>query len=99
MQIEILERKENPLLDREEITFNLTYENASTPSRESVAAKLAALVNADKERTIISMIKGHFGQHQSSGKAHVYPTVELAKKVELDHIMVRNGHSKGDTKK
>ena len=47
MDIEIVERKDNPLLDREDISFKLSYDNAATPSREAVKAKLAALLNAD----------------------------------------------------
>ena len=90
MNIEIIERKENPLLDREEITFELHYDGESTPSRLSVQSKLAAIVNADAERTIIRKIKGKFGRQISIGQAYVYESIEIKNRVEADHIIKRN---------
>ena len=90
MNIEIIERKENKLLDREEIIFELQYEGEATPNRLAVQSKLAALVNADAERTIIRKIQGHFGKQASTGYAYVYPTVELMQRLESKHIIKRN---------
>ncbi len=90
MNIEILERKENPLLDREEITFELHYDGESTPARLAVQSKLAALLNADAERTIIRKIEGKFGRQVSTGHAYIYPSVEIRDKVEAAHIIKRN---------
>lgn len=89
MDIEIIERKENPLLDREEIKFEVTYDQA-TPSREVIKKKLAAMLNVDAEITILREIKGHFGKTVSSGFATVYPSYEIAQKVETKPILKRN---------
>ena len=56
MNIEVLERKENPLLKREEITFKIEHSGEQTPSRETVIAKLAAIINAEKQRTVLKEI-------------------------------------------
>ena len=91
MEITITERKENPVLKREEITFTIEHEGENTPSREVIASKLAAIVNADKDRTILKKIKTQFGKHEAIGKANLYPTKEDAFNIEPNHILKRNG--------
>jgi small subunit ribosomal protein S24e len=90
MEIKILERKENPLLDREEVDFSVEYTESATPSRLAIKTKLAAMLNADADQTIIRRIDGHFGRQVSHGIAYVYPDVETAKRIESKHIIKRN---------
>ena len=89
MEIEIIERKENKLLHREEVTFRITHTEAATPSRETVAAKLAAIVNSDKDKTILKKIEGEFGLNTSLGLANIYESTEYTD-IEPEHILKRN---------
>ncbi|MCE7736254.1 MAG: 30S ribosomal protein S24e [Candidatus Heimdallarchaeota archaeon] len=98
MEITIDERKENPLLKREEITFTITHEGENTPSREVVASKLAAMINADKDRTILKKISTQFGVHEAVGYANLYPSKEDALEIEAKHILIRNGLIEGESK-
>ena len=91
MEITITERKENPVLKREELTFTIEHEGENTPSREVIASKLAAIVNADKDRTILKKIRTQFGKHEAIGMANLYPTKEDAINIEPNHILKRNG--------
>ena len=96
MNIEIIERKENALLKREEITFKIEHLGEQTPSRETVIAKLAAIVNAEKERTVLKEIRSQFGLHESLGFANLYVNGEQAILIEPKHILIRNGLVEGE---
>jgi len=91
MEITIKERVKNAELNREEITFTIEHENASTPSRSTIVSKLAAIINSEKERTILREIKGQFGLQKSIGYANLYETPEQAMSTEPKHILIRNG--------
>ena len=91
MEITITERKENPVLKREEITFTIDHDGEKTPSRDVIASKLAAIVNSDKDRTILKKIQTQFGKHESLGFANLYSTKEEAMNLEPKHILKRNG--------
>lgn len=91
MEIEIISKLENPMLSRTEIKFKVKHEEASTPTRESVAGKLAAMLNADRKRTILLEVQGQFGVQWSLGKANVYENEETAMSVEPKYLLKRNG--------
>jgi small subunit ribosomal protein S24e len=91
LEITITERKENPTLNREEITFTISHDGENTPSRDVVASKLAAIVNADKDRTILKKIATQFGVHEAIGYANLYPSKDEAFKTEPKYILKRNG--------
>ena len=90
MDIEVIERKDNPLLHREEVTFRVLHPEAQTPTRDTIAAKLAAMVNADRDMTILKKVETEFGKNISLGYANVYET-EKARDIEPNHILRRNG--------
>ncbi len=90
MEIEILNKKENPLLGRMEIRFRVTHEGAPTPKREEVRQALGKALNAPKESVVVDQLDSEFGRGQSRGYAKVYTDQDLIKKVERPHILVRN---------
>ena len=90
MEIEILEKVENPILKRVEVKFKLSHEEAATPSRETVIAKLAAMLNAERNRTILKKIDGSFGLQYSLGEANLYEDAAAALSIEPKHILKRN---------
>ncbi|MDH5403937.1 MAG: 30S ribosomal protein S24e [Candidatus Heimdallarchaeota archaeon] len=91
MEIKVLEKTKNPLLSREEITFKIDHENAETPSREGVIGKLAAILNAEKERTILKELNSNFGTNTAFGLVYLYDSADIAMNVEPKHILKRNG--------
>src|SRR5216683_1261002 len=49
MQLEVLQRKENPLLKRVEVTFKAIHKAEPTPTRDALRAFLAKELNATKD--------------------------------------------------
>ena len=90
MEIDILEETENDLLNRKEVKFEIVHEESHTPSRDTVRAKLAAIMNADADKTIIKKISGEFGRNHSIGYANVYNSEE-AVSIEPKYVLKRNG--------
>ena len=87
MDIEIIETKENPLLNRKEVEF-LIDEN-QTPDRIAVKEKLAAMNNADFDLVFIKEIKARFGKTAVTGFATIYGDEESSK-IEPVYMHIRN---------
>jgi len=90
MELEILEKRENPLLNRTEVKFRIKHEGEKTPERELVKNDLAEELKVSKDLIIIDYIRPHFGIAVSSGYAKIYKSVEDGKKVEPDYVLRRN---------
>ncbi len=91
MDIEIVGRKDNSLLERTDVDFLVKHENESTPSRKQVREALGVALNVGKSILVVDSFASEFGRGTSKGTAKVYKDLERAKKVEDDHIMIRNG--------
>ena len=90
MEIEIVSKKENELLDRTEVTFKAVHPKEGTPQREVVREKLASMLKASKDRVIVDAMDSEFGKMETVGYAKVYKTKEAAMKFEREHVLVRN---------
>ena len=91
MEIEIVNQRYNPLLEREEVEFIVKHPNEGIPSREVVKAKVSAMLNKDQNVVVLQYIKGSFGKHESEGRVHIYASPEEALKNEPKHILKRQG--------
>lgn len=90
MEIEILSKKENELLDRTEVRFKAVHPKEGTPQREAVREKIAAVMKATKERVIVDAMDSEFGKTETVGYAKVYKTKDAAMKYEREPTLVRN---------
>ena len=90
MEIEIVSKKENELLDRTEVTFKAVHPKEGTPQREVVREKLASMLKASKDRVVVDAMDSEFGKMETVGYAKVYKTKEAAMKFERKHVLVRN---------
>ena len=89
--MEIIERKENILLNRIEIGFRWRHEGRSTPSRDELLDMVKALEpGSDKANIIVKDVNTRFGQPTTTGVAHVYATKEDMS-VEPKYILERHG--------
>jgi ribosomal protein S24E len=88
MKIEIISRKENPLLARREVDFEV--QDPSTPNRMDARNQIATLLKVTPERVYILKLKTRNGTQRTVGRAHIYDTVERAQRVEKRHIIARN---------
>ncbi len=90
MELKILEKRENSLLHRVEVKFMVSHPKGKTPSREDVRNLLAVNLNAEKDRVILQHMHTLYGSNDTTGYAKVYESVEHAKKIEPDYILLRN---------
>jgi small subunit ribosomal protein S24e len=89
MDIKVVKDKKNSLLNRRELDFVVKYEG-STPSRNDVRNKLAAMLNAPLELLVIQRIKTEYGMQESKGYAKLYEDADRMKQVEQAYILKRN---------
>jgi small subunit ribosomal protein S24e len=98
MEIRILEERTNPLLKRHELRFEVAHATAATPTRDSVRTELAKAVHAPKDRVVIERMRPRFGTAVARGEANVYDSVDAAKSITREHILVRNGLKEKEAK-
>jgi len=90
VEIEIVSKKENELLDRTEVNFKAMHPMEGTPQREAVREKLATMMKATKDRVIVDSMDSEFGKMETVGYAKVYKTKEAAMKFEREYVLIRN---------
>ena len=91
MEIEIVSKKENPLLKRTEIHFRVKHEQTgSTPLRLEVRNAIASALKAKVDFVFVKKLKTKTGKHIAVGLANVYDSVDQARLVEPEYIIKRN---------
>ncbi|HWG90375.1 MAG TPA: 30S ribosomal protein S24e [Candidatus Thermoplasmatota archaeon] len=90
MEIEIVSRKDNPLLGRTEVEFKVLHDKEATPKRDAVREKLAANLNSKKGLVVVDMMTSVFGRAVTKGYAKVYAAEEKLISLERHHVMKRN---------
>lgn len=91
MELEIVDKRDNPLLSRVEVRFKVLHDAASTPSRKEVREAVAKAVNAQKERVVVDILTAAFGKGETEGYAKVYKNKQEAMRVESESMKRRHG--------
>ncbi|MBI4043242.1 MAG: hypothetical protein HY393_00355 [Candidatus Diapherotrites archaeon] len=94
MKLKVAEKKTNPLLEREEIFFEVT-DVKTVPSRKELTQHLCALEGGREEDLVIQRVQHHFGTTHVTGTAHKYLKEGRAQKMELNHLLRRQRGEKG----
>ena len=89
MEINITKDWDNTLLDRKEITFNISHTGA-TPSRDEIKNKLVAQLNSRHELVIVDKIRTEYGTQNTTGYAKIYSDVDRANEIENKYVLERN---------
>ena len=88
--MEIIQRKENPVLDRVELTFQWTHSGAATPSlSQMVDAAATAERGSDKKLVFVKNVNTRFGMSRTSGLAMIYGSPDSAS-IEPDYVIERH---------
>jgi ribosomal protein S24E len=82
MELEIKNKKENPVLQRQEITGEIKFTGAATPSNNQVHEELAKKLGIQSELVAIRHIYGSFGSGKAAFEAVAYATKEQFDKIE-----------------
>ena len=91
MKLEIISKKQNPLMKRREVTFRVEHsQTGGTPSRAEVRKQLASLLKTKPELVYVKNMETKRGTMIAVGEANVYETDEQAKFVEPKHVIARN---------
>ncbi len=99
MNVKIINSKENELVGRREIEFEIEYEQM--PTRAQILEVLAKVGNFNKELLIIRKLRNVFGARKSVGIAFEYKDIETLKKFEPEYVLKRwgkVGEEKGEEK-
>jgi ribosomal protein S24E len=60
MEIEIVSKRENALLNRTEVYFKVEHPNEKTPKRDAVRGKVAEALKVRREQVVIDYMKSEF---------------------------------------
>ena len=90
MEIDILNKKENKVLDRTEVKFDCIYSGEATPKLLDVKSKLVALLDSKKDLIVVDSIQPHYGQTKASGYAKIYGSIESLENIETEHVLAKN---------
>ncbi len=98
MELQVVAKKENPLLKRVEVTFKAVHKAEATPTRDAIRSELAKQLKASKEVVVVDRSVSSFGRFETVGYAKVYTSKEEALAVERSHILVRNKLKEAEVK-
>ncbi|HJL64950.1 MAG TPA: hypothetical protein QGF70_05125 [Candidatus Thalassarchaeaceae archaeon] len=96
--MEIVKRKENPLLKRVELHFCWEHSNGATPTlAEMVTAAAKAEPGSKRELTFVKNVNTRFGRPQTTGVALIYADSESAT-LEPNYVHTRHKSLHGSKK-
>jgi len=90
MELEIVSKKDNPLLDRTELEVLAHHIGKPTPTRAEVREYVAAAMKAKKDVVMVDHMDSTFGKGVTRGYVKVYKTKEAAMAIEREPIKKRN---------
>ena len=90
MEIKILSKKENPLLNRTEIEFECDYPGEGTPDLLDVKHKIVALEDSSNDLLVVDNMKPSYGATKAVGLAKVYDSIEKLQEVEAKAVIAKN---------
>ncbi|MFH1125894.1 MAG: 30S ribosomal protein S24e [Candidatus Altiarchaeota archaeon] len=89
MDVEVISERENPLLGRREVRLRVKYPGLGVPNRQEVRNKIIAVLDSNKDLTVVDSIKPEYGRHSSIGYVKIYENAG-AMKIEAEHKIDRN---------
>ena len=96
--VEIVSKKENKLLNRNEVAVVVGFP-AQTPSRKDLRAAIAGKIAANPDFLTLISVTNEFGIKRIKVLAHSYSNGDLMKKNELNYVLVRDGLAEKKPKK
>ena len=95
--MEVKNRKENNLLNRVEIEFEIRHTQKPTPSRkEMIDLVVKAEPGSKSELIILKRVNTRFGQALTTGFANVYSDADSLKNTEMEYMISRHASDTED---
>lgn len=98
MEIEILSKKENPVIDRIEVQVLAKHQGGPTPKREEIRELVAGAFKVEKDCVVVDHTNSGFGQGETRAYVKVYPSKKRATEVERKPILIRNKLAQAEAK-
>ena len=89
MELEIAEKNDNPLLQRQEVQIVIRHENKGTPQRKEVIQNLSDKLKAKKDLIIIDHLKNKYGKMETQGYVKIYANIEALNQIETKPSIAR----------
>jgi small subunit ribosomal protein S24e len=91
MEVKIIAEKQNPMLKRREVNFEIEHgQTGSTPARLEVRKAIAIALKLDENVVFVKKYETKTGTSTANGVAHIYDTIDQAKLIEPEYIVKRN---------
>jgi small subunit ribosomal protein S24e len=90
MEVKIIAEKENPLLKRKEVRFQVEHVAGATPPRPEIRRAVAESLKTKVELVFVKRFETRPGMHTAVGVANLYDSVEHAQLIEPEYIVKRN---------
>ncbi len=90
MEIKIISKKENPLLNRTEIEFECNYPTEGTPNLLDVKHKIVALEDSSNDLIVVDNMKPSYGVAKATGLAKIYDSIEKLQEIEAKAVLAKN---------
>lgn len=94
MELQIIDRIDNPLLERTEVRFRIHHNDGGTPRRSEVREALAEELKVARDSVIIHNLISHFGRRQTDGYAKVYADHQRMIAIEREYLLKRHNLAK-----
>ncbi|MBU0590649.1 hypothetical protein KKF81_02645 [Candidatus Micrarchaeota archaeon] len=90
MNVEITSKTDNKLLERKEITAEISF-SAATPNRAELRDAISKKLGLDSGLVVMREVKNSFGKKVVRVIAHAYSDKKTLMAVEPSHIQKRDG--------
>jgi len=91
MEIEVISEKENPLLRRKELCFEVKHDQSgSTPVRLDVRKAIASALKVNVDLVFVRKVETKTGTRTAVGLANIYDSPEQAGLAEPEYVINRN---------
>lgn len=98
MEVKIIKESENPLVERDEIKFEVEHGNSSTPSRAETLKELSSKLEVSEDLIVIDKMATLQGRQVASGMARIYESKDRLKEFEPRYLVERTEVSKEKSK-
>ena len=82
MNLKIIYDKENKLLPRRRVAFEVAHEKAYTPKKEDLKKEIAKFLKTEENLIVMKHVYSKFGVDKSKVIIHVYEDEKLLKKLD-----------------
>lgn len=98
MKIKILEKKDQPLMFRQELKLEVEFDN-EVPSRKFLMEQVAKATKAKEDLVVIDKIESNFGEKVANVLAHVYTDKAKMDSFVRGYMKKRHEPSEAELKK